>query len=86
MAYLELKMVDNSCISHQKKSLVNTIFHQFTVDWGNIIFSKFIFGEEPEKLTKMLPEPKNTILMSALKASNSEGYRLLKFSNPVVEF
>ena len=24
------------------------------------------FGEEPEKLTKMLPEPDNTILMSAL--------------------
>ena len=30
------------------------------------------FGEEPEKLTKMLPEPDNTILMS-VKCRNVRG-------------
>ena len=35
------------------------------------------FGEEPEKLTKMLPEPDNTILISDLKTAS----RILKYSS-----
>ena len=69
---LRIKIVDNGCINHQKRTELMPFFL-------NLRFIKAIsfpqsphfasnilrFCGEPDKLMKMLPEPNNTILMSA---------------------
>ena len=71
MAYLELKIVDNACINYQKRTLLMPFFINLLMIEAKLFpqspyFASNIlrFGEEPDKLTKMLPEPNNTILMS----------------------
>ena len=74
MAYLELKIVDNASINHQKRVLLMPFFINLLLIEAKLFpqspeFASNIlrFGEEPDKLTKMLPEPNNTILMSAVR-------------------
>ena len=71
MAYLELKIEDNSCRNLQKRALLMPFVINFLLIMAELFpqssyFASNIlrFGEGPEKLTKMLPEPNNSILMS----------------------
>ena len=71
MAYLELKIVDNASINHHERALfmpffINLMMIEVKLFSQSRYFASSIlrFGEEPDKLTKMLPEPNNTIFMS----------------------
>ena len=73
MAYLELKIVDNACINYQKRTLLMPFFINLLMieaklfPQGPYFASNILrFGEEPDKLTRMLPEPTNAILMSVI--------------------
>ena len=73
MAYLELKIVDNACINYQKRTLLMPFFINLLMIEAKLFpqspyFASNVlrFGEEQDKLTKLLPESNNTILMSVI--------------------
>ena len=83
MAYLELKIVYNASINHQKRVLLMEFFINLLLIESKLLpqssqFASNIlkFGEEPDKLTKMLPEPNNTILMSVVLIASAEKWSL----------
>ena len=64
-------MIDKACINHQKRTLltpflINLLYIDAKLFPQSPLFASYIlrFGEELDKLTKMLPEPNNIILMS----------------------
>ena len=75
-------MVDTALIIHQKRTFLMQFFINLLLIEA-ILFpqnpecasNSFRFGEEPDKLTKMLPEPNNTILMSV---PDGTGWYLIK--------
>ena len=80
MAYSELRIVDNICINHQKRTLLTPFFIVSLLNEAKLFpqspkFASNIlrFGEEPGKLMKMLSEPNNTILLSGLVTHHTKG-------------
>ena len=64
MAYLGLKIVDNTCINYQKRTLLTPFFivsllieAKLFPQCPKFASNIFRFGEEPDMLTKMLPNP-----------------------------
>ena len=85
MAYFELKIADNACINHQKRTLLTPFFINLLLIEAKSFpqcpkfASNFLrFCEEPIKLMKMLPEHNNTILMSVCSINKSLWIKIVK--------